>query len=186
MMKIYTITFESNIYQSLVPEDLAVWKSGSLKFDGASKSESWSQPAFRVQNPILKEGDFVGIGPGCLGLRSSAVARLLEILERSGEMLPVNPASLGVSIFNVTECVNCLDHERTKWIYGEESGLPIRIEKYAFVKELIPEATIFKIPELAKAKILAHDGFCDEEDTFFSSVKRYGLTGIRFEEIWSE
>lgn len=185
-MKIYSITFESNVYQGLVPDDLAIWQTDVLKFDGTPKLDHWPQPSFRIHNPKLKQGDFVGVGPGCLGIRSHAQDQLLEWLERSGELLQIEPEILGVSIFNVTECSDCLDHDRVQWVYGEESGKPIRIEKYAFKKDLIPESTIFKIPELAKAKILAHDGFGDFEDTFICAVKEHGFKGIRFEEIWCE
>jgi len=185
-MKIYTITLESNIYQSLVPDDPAIWETNAIKFDGASKLEHWTQPSFRVYNPKLKQGDFVGIGPGCLGIRSRAQKDLLEWLERSGEFLQIIPESLDVSIFNVTECCDCLDHDRVQWVYGEKSGKPIRIEKYAFTKNLIPESTIFKIPEFAKSEILVHDGFGDLEDTFIYAVKEHGLKGIRFDEIWCE
>jgi len=50
---------------------------------------------------------------------------------------------------------------------------------------MVPETPLFKIPELAKAKILTHTGMGDDEDTFIHAVTKHGLKGLRFEQIWT-
>src|ERR1700674_4025583 len=40
-----------------------------------------------------------------------------------------------------------LPQDRTEWEYGETTGKPIRIVRYAFHKDRMSESSIFKIPE---------------------------------------
>jgi len=89
------------------------------------------------------------------------------------------------SLFNVTECINCLDQDKTEWEYGETTGKPIRIVSYAFHKDRMSESSIFKIPETANGEILCYDGARDPEDEFKPYVESHGITGLEFTEIWS-
>jgi hypothetical protein len=67
-------------------------------------------------NPSLERGDFVGIGPEAIGIDINAQEPLLSLLERSGELLSLKPDELNIVCLNVTECFDCLDHERVSWV----------------------------------------------------------------------
>jgi hypothetical protein len=80
---------------------------------------------------------------------------------------------------------NCLDHDKTEWEYGETTGKPIRIVRYAFHEDRMPESSIFKIPETGRSEILCYEGARDPEDEFKPFVERNGITGLKFTELWS-
>ena len=87
---------------------------------------------------------------------------------------------------NVTECINVLDNESTQWVYGQSTGARIRIEQYAFHADRLTETPLFKIPETSRSEILTVEGLKDPDDEFKSRVEKMGLTGLVFEEIWSD
>jgi len=48
----------------------------------------------------------------------------------------------------------------------------------------MPESSIFKIPQTARADILCYEGLKDPVDEFKPTVEKRGLTGIKFRELW--
>ena len=84
---------------------------------------------------------------------------------------------------NVLDCVNCLDEQNTKWVYGKTTHSRIRIKEYHFDASRFSESSLFKIPE--KVEIFTTSGLKDPEDEFKGIVEAEGLQGILFEEVWS-
>src|ERR1700674_1801170 len=78
-----------------------------------------------------------------------------------------------------------LPQDRTEWEYGETTGKPIRIVRYAFHKDRMSESSIFKIPETASGEILCYDGARGPEDEIKPYVESHGITRLEFTEIWS-
>jgi hypothetical protein len=185
-MKVFSLHNLSNTFQSLVSEDDRIWATEAFKFDGLPKADSWVEPEFRVYNLVLKRGDFLRVASGTLGIREPAMQKLQSILERAGELLPISVSGERVWCLNVTECVNCLDHPKVEWLYGQESKRPFRISKFAFRRDMMPESSIFKIPETVRGTVLTHTGLLEEDDDFFLQVTRHKMTGIRFELLYDD
>ena len=187
-MEVFELDFLSDEYQCLVfdgPECEPVFTSGgSLCFDGQTKLP-WHSPPLRIYNPIAKKGDFLSLCPGCLVVRETAMEELRTEFEIAGELLPVQFSGEEGAILNVTTVVNCLDHEQSDWLISKDGVTKLRCRRAVFRRDLIPESTIFKVPELP-ASIFAHTGHGDEEDSFPWKVESLGLTGLRLKSVWSD
>ena len=48
------------------------------------------------------------------------------------------------------------------------------------------ESSIFKIPEVSKTHIFTFSGVKDEEDEFYGLYHKHKLTGLVFEEVYSD
>jgi hypothetical protein len=105
----------------------------------------------------------------------------------AGELLPLFHEGQEYAVFNVTDCVNALDQERTEWHISKSTGTKSRtmIAAYAFKKDRLHRSSIFKIPERF-VDILTWERDQDPEWEFKAAVEQFGLTGITFEEIWDE
>ena len=51
-----------------------------------------------------------------------ASENLRDILEMAGELLPIEYKNEPYSLLNVTEYMDCLNHERTEWVVGKNTG----------------------------------------------------------------
>ena len=115
----------------------------------------------------------------------NATEKLRDILEMAGELLPIEYKNEPHSLLNVTECMDCLDHERTEWVVGKNTGAKIDIQRYAFRVERMPESSVFKIPNRL-ADIYVAEGRFDPEDEFKARVEQNHMKGLLFEEIWCD
>lgn len=183
-MKIYRVSPDVNKFQSFSLEDPNLELSEMLNFDGTpDRAETWVPPAVYIYKPKLKKGNFLSLGSTVsLVVDETALEEIRDLLEMSGELLPLPYKDKLYHVLNVTECVNVLDDHQTQWLY-EKGSLPIK--KYAFHRNRLTEAPLFKIPETCKYEILTFEGLKDADDEFKGRVERLGLTGLIFEEVWS-
>ncbi len=184
-MKIFRVITDVNSFQSLQIEDSAIWNTDRLTFDGITKQISWEPPSVYVLRPKNIRGNFFHLAPGTFVLDHTAHEALRDILERCGELLPLPFENTTLWLFNVLQCLNVLNQERTKWVLGKTTGQRIRIEKYAFHPDRLIEAPVFKIPETSRSEILVYENFGDPEIEFRKRVEDQKLSGLIFEEIWS-
>jgi hypothetical protein len=111
---------------------------------------------------------------------------LLEsVLAQAGQILPLIYQGETFGLLNVTQCVECLDPDRTRWVFGESTGKPIRIARCAFLSSRFPRSSIFKLPQTARSEILCYEGILDSDDEFKAPVEQNEMTGLRFREAWS-
>ncbi len=103
----------------------------------------------------------------------------------AGEILPLPFNGHEYGILNITDCVNCLDDVRSEWVLGKDTGKRIRIERYVFFPDRFSESTLFKIPETRRGQLLTVEGVADPEQEFKPTVEKLGLTGLKFEPLWS-
>lgn len=184
MTKIYEVEPLVDLYQQIVPDDSAVLNSGGIVMDATPARDGWTPPKVRIINEQLKGGDFYGFTPGTLVMREQVASQLLSFLEAAGEVLPLSCSSVPLAMLNVTECLNCLDEEGCEWVYGKSSGKPIRITKYSFREDLLPESTIFKLPRFRKGRIYVSEGRKEPNDEFKYAVEKIGLEGLSFKLVW--
>jgi hypothetical protein len=184
-MKVYRVLPDVNKFQYFMLEDQTLELSDMMTFDGASgKADTWIAPSVCVFKPKHKPGNFLALwGTEAIIVDETATEELRDLLEMSGELLPMPYKDKLYHVLNVTACVNVLDHHKTEWLY-EKGRLPIKT--YAFHKCRFTEAPLFKIPETCKTEILTLEGLKDADDEFKGRVERLGLKGLIFEEVWTD
>jgi len=186
-VRVFRVEADVNTYQYFMLQDQRLLRSEQLRFDGTVIHE-WSPPAVFSYQPQLAYGDFWGFQMWSAALAASPKAiRLLHVLfARAGQLLDLPYQGEHFGLLNVTQCVDCLDPEHTQWILGQETKKPIRIAKYSFVPERLPESSIFKLPQTARSEILCHEGRMSNEDEFRACVEAFALHGLHFRQIWTE
>jgi len=184
-MKIYKVSFDSEHYQQFLPDDQAIWNTDQLRFECKKKAAHWNPPKVYVDNPVLQKGNFYGLAPGTIVVDSYAIEKLHTLLRMAGELLPLHHGGEEYSILNVTECVNALDEDRTEWTMGRRTGAKLMIAAYAFKKDRLHQSSIFKLPERL-VDLLVWERCNDPESEFKAAVEQFGLTGLKFDEVWDE
>jgi hypothetical protein len=175
-----------NNYQTVLPSEEGIWATGLLTFDCDLKGQNWTPPAVYVLNPKRTLGNFFHLCPGALVFDGVALDRLRDLIEMSGEILPLAFGKSTLYVVNVTECVNALDDEKTGWVIADETGSRIGIQSHAFHAGRLTESPLFKIPETSRAEIYTVAGRMDSDDEFKGRVEQCGLKGLIFEEVWSD
>jgi hypothetical protein len=118
--------------------------------------------------------------PWCLHnvlvVRDRALSWLLPVLQRYGEILPLQ-CDEPVSLFNATTIVDALDEERST-IARFDSGEVLAIERHVFGPDAIGGVEIFKLPGRGSNIYL--------QETVVRQAGELGLVGLAFEMVWSD
>ena len=154
-----------------------------LNMDGTPKFKNWSPPSVYIYRPKHQKGDFYNTSSGSLISNPGATEILRPQYKAAGELLPLPYKQEIYTILNVTACINCLDQERTKWIYSKATNTRLMIEKYAFHSDRFT-SNIFKIPETCMSEVLVVEGLKSTKDEFRYIVESNRLRGLIFEKIW--
>jgi hypothetical protein len=168
------------------PRHKELVKTSLSRGRGTSWAEIWVAPDLHAEGPPLPIGNFAHLWDlGDFAIDDRACEVLKPILESVCEFHPYLPYE-GKSFhwMNVMETVDCLDEEKTKWRIGKSSGKRFAIEKYQFSPGRFTKSTLFRLPKDSALLALAETP--DPKSEFKSIVERQELTGLKFEEIWSE
>jgi hypothetical protein len=124
------------------------------------------------------EADFPWYGSHLLFMRPRAVEVLRPILIRSAEILPVKDEdSAELYAINATNVVDALDEARSELKHFKD-GEVMRVIRHEFRPEVIVDLDMFRIVQFRASDIFVSQAFVD-------TVENRGLTGIRFEAVWS-
>jgi hypothetical protein len=141
-------------------------------------------PMFEAK-PQRRLGNFAHCWDGGLIIDTHASNVLKPILEKCAELLPLQRyKGENYHLLNILKHLDCLDVERTKWRIGRKHGKRIGIDEYQFVPSQLTDSTIFRIPKVDGLFTVVGPRGNDIE--FKTVVEREGLTGLNFEQIWSE
>ena len=184
-MKIYKVECDVNTYQSLYPEDDDVYNSETLFFGGTPKASDWKPPKMYCDRPLLKRPDFWYIGPGVIVAGASAMDAVRTPFEMAGELLELPYDNEILTVLNVTECINALDHDASEWLMTAD-GQRAAPTRFAFHGNRIGESSLFKIPETRFAYVFCAEREADPEIEFKAAVEHHQLKGLVFEEVWSD
>lgn len=180
-MKVYELYPLSNDFQLLTYKNQRDSAKLIDLFDGSSISATWTPIELQVlteeRNQCRPVGDFPCNLCSALVLSSRAVGALRDLLESSGELLPVVAERGTYSLFNVTRVVDALDKVKSEFVYFT-SGRIMRAKKYAFIEDSLRDVAIFKLPEFRKGRVFVNDVFVDR-------VGEAGLLGFGFDELWN-
>jgi hypothetical protein len=179
-MNIYFLRADVNNYKSIIYTDDDDIIEFNRRFNGAPLKKTWtSQYMFRfARNPrILIKGDTPGLSTHIPVFSSRAVTAVMDLLQDSGELLPIVCDDEYYSIFNVTRVVDALDEPKSKLRLFSD-GKIMDIDRHAFFPEKLKGIHIFKIPQSVLMDVFI-------TDTFVDIVKTAGLKGFEFRPVWS-
>ena len=186
MMKVFKLAPDF-AFQTFHTSDPNNSRDGEEEYllDGKSKLSTWKPLPIFEADPGLELGNFAYCWDGGFVVDTSAAEVLKPILEQCAELLPLKGyKSRAYHLLNVLNCPDCLDEQRTKWRVGKKNKTRFAIEEYAFMPEKLPDSTLFRIPKnVALFTVVDHPNSSAE---FKKIVEREGLTGLKFDEVWSE
>lgn len=185
-MKVYDIDFEVNDYQSLYFSDRTLLNglvtNPMLNFHGKPLSAIWKPIDVFVYRPKLKVPHLYAFEQvGTMIADEQASEELCTFFEMAGEILPVKCGNRELGLINITECINCLDHERTEW-FKLPDGTPVNVERFVFHKNLFSASSLFKIPESIGMLTVEDTG--DPECEFKAACEALGYEGLWFRLLW--
>lgn len=183
MFRVFRLRNDVSRYQYLLAADADA--DVQLYMDCRPRLATWTPPPVFVYQPLLEAGDFYQFGGAAPIASPRATEALRGFFEEAGELLPLPHAGTEYTLLNVTECINCLDHERSAWLLTQD-GERVYPTRYVFHPDRFSESALFKIPETHRGEVLVVEGLRDPEDEFRAVVERAGLKGLRFEELWTE
>lgn len=173
-MTVYEVKCDLNRYKSLLfDETIVEYKHPLLKFDGVSVADAWAPPGVWCSAPKKKAGDFWGIGScGVPAVTRAAYPHIQTHAEMGGEVLPLTFEGVELLILNVTEVVNCLDHEKCKW-HDDGGSKRLNTEAgYHFRPERFSESSLFRLPETCRSTRI----YCVERSSDVRSGKIWLFT----------
>jgi hypothetical protein len=160
-----------------------------LTFTGVPKSD-WVPPKMKSYHPMREVPDFWSLDVCCgafaVSEKAMKVDELERLLIRAGQLLPLPYKNETMTIFNILECVDCVDENKTEFRPSASSPMGKRSERPFFVADDLPESSLFKIPyDPTKIYTWEQDGD-NPEDEFKACVELNKLKGLKFELIWTE
>jgi hypothetical protein len=178
----------TRIYQPTVSENyewaLPVFDNANitiLETFGRPLSHDWLPIPFKLltkdeHGNARREADMPWIGAHAIALKPRAVSVLGEFCCRTGELLPLLCKEAELVAWNVTETIDALDEGRSE-LTRFSSGRIMLVDRFEFRAELVQNATAFRIPQLRTSIFVGSE--------FVERAEEAGLTGTRFEEVWS-
>jgi hypothetical protein len=174
-------------FQYFLLEDASA--ADAYDFDGRPLSHIWRPPAVFSYQPRLPEPDFWSLGLGAFGtvfaVSPEALDRpdLRQYLASVGELLPLPYEGRDFAVWNITECIDALDHDASEWLRYDD-GERFRVETPRFRLDRIGW-NVFKVPEIPSSIFAWTDDGTDRQQLFRYLVDDERLTGIVFSEIYS-
>lgn len=183
-MKVYRINNNVNHYQYFLAEQ----EEDELKLmmDCTSKEHNWNPPPVFIFRPKLRAGDFYNFSSDILISSPKATEALRTHFEMAGELLPLPYKGQIYTLLNVTMCIDCLDQERTEWLWDKVTNTKVLPKKYVFHKDRFTGSRIFKLPETCRGEILIVDMEQGGDEEFRGAVALAKLQGLVFEELWND
>ena len=191
-MKIYRIKADFDL-QSFFPFDPKLESSGDdlVRADialgrGVRKLSTWRPLPLFVEKPERQKGNFAHLwGFEDFAIDSRACEILRPILEQTCELLPFLPYE-GHQYYrvNILNTVDCLNQEKTKWRMRPNGKRSNGIEEFQFDLTRVGHHSLFKLPK--RTGLLTTSGLETGGPEFKSLIEGAGLTGLKFEEVWSE
>jgi hypothetical protein len=156
-----------------------------LTFDGRLRATSWKpiqmrRIKFNENGQFLRPCDFPsGSGGGNLFMSHAAREKLGPYLEGYGEFLPLSCDEGNFWIFHVTHLVDALDENASDLLRAsDDHGRVLMINRHVFRPEKLTADLIFKLPQ-SRGR-----GAFYVTEPFVNLIRRLGLTGLKFRQVW--
>jgi hypothetical protein len=149
------------------------------RFDGSPMKRPWTDVRIGwVPESRSPKGDFVHLMLDLPVFSLRAIEALGDLLQGYGEILPTSCEGEQLFFFNVTNVIDALDESNSEVIRFHGRPEIMRIARYAFFKERLTGAPIFKIPQFLTGRVFVTDPFVER-------VKSTELKGFGFPRLWS-
>jgi hypothetical protein len=175
-MKVYVLGADSDHYESLLMPGGGLYEF-ARRFNGRPMKKLGNDPKIKKDPRRLPKGDFPSLIPGVPIFSRRAVEALRDLLEETGEILPVTIGRDQYFILNVTHVVDALD-EPNSTLSRFADGRVFYIDHYSFLLEKLLGLFIFKIPQMIVGDVYVTDAFVER-------VHSAGLKGFWFPAVWS-
>jgi hypothetical protein len=154
------------------------WANYAL--DNGRLTPHWGKVSLKKDPEKHPQGNFASCWRGGYRFLMDARARsiLAPMLDQDFEILPIE-SFRGVEYYfvNVLKKVDCVDRQRMIWKNG-------RIFEYQFFPEKLTDSTLFSVR--GAGGLFTVVGLPGAEVEFKTLVEQAGLTGLKFEEVWSD
>jgi hypothetical protein len=150
-------------------------------FDGAARGKEWKPILVRRvradDTQDMRESDFPWLGSWALVMRKDAVDALRDILEESGEILPLQTED-GVELFVLNaQVADAFDEANSDIMRLPSTNRIMLVKKPVFFENAIKGLDLFRLPHRASSTYVS--------DRFVKRVKEAGLRGLTFKKVWS-
>ena len=183
-MKVFRILPDGNNYQYFLTEKEEDGRK--LITNCQPRLATWNPPTVYVYEPLHRKGDFFQFSRSVLISNTRATEALRSFYEMAGELLPLPYHGEVYTLLNVTECINCLDEEKSEWEYYEGTEVKHLLKRYVFHPNRFSASALFKIPQTYGIELYAVEGSGEVEEEFREVVKKNHLQGLIFQELWSD
>ena len=178
-MKIYQL-WTDRTYRAFETKDKNGYKAFMFSGQPIENWESVELYPSKHYTEIGKEiGDVYSIEISSVVVNEKCFNVLSSYLQGNAQILPAQSASQRLYVLNVTTVIDCLDREKSKIKLFKSSGRIMRIEEYAFHRELLDNVFIFKIPE----EVFTHPYVTED---FKELIEQNGIKGFKFICVWQD
>ncbi|MGA3081903.1 MAG: YwqG family protein [Terracidiphilus sp.] len=183
-MKVFRVDTNADYQAFYLSNDDSDFWSDYLR-DKCRLAPHWGQVSLKKDPEKCPQGNFAECwrGGGNFLMDAYAHSILMPILDQDIEILPIEPFR-GVAYYfvNVLKVVDCLDRERTN-LRGT-GRVPFGNPIYQFFPEKLTDSTLFRAKGVSPLFTVV--GRPGAEVEFKTVVEQAGLTGLKFEEVWSD
>ena len=182
-MKVFLVRTDSDHYQYF--QTARDEEYTRLMSKGEPLGASWSPPEVYIPYPRHPQSDFYSSSRSVLIVDARAIAVLRPFFEQAGEILPLPYRGVEYSFINVTVRADPLDMDKT---YPDKDNRPLFHEThFVFRPDQFPTSVLFKMPRLdGGSTIYLWEGGRPADQEFRAVYERAGLTGLVFQELWSD
>lgn len=178
-MKLYQL-WSDHTYRAFETKEKDEYKFFS--FRGAPISE-WTDvilyPSMHRTEIGKEVGDVLPVDISAVVVNERCFNIIKPYIQDAVQVLSAKSKKQKLFVLNVTAVRDCLDYENSKLKRFSSSGRIMRIEKYAFRREMLSNAFIFKIPE----EVHTHPYVTDD---FKNLIEQNGIKGFKFVLVWQD
>lgn len=151
---------------------------------GLPLAHDWKPIKVRRGHPTsnkkqAKDADFPWYGGGAhMVLRRRAVEALRPLLDKYGELLPLNDEDgVELYLFNCLNVIDALDTAKSEITYFDDGIKVMWIDRYALRPDVVGDHAMFRLTHGGLSNIYVSQVFVD-------AVRKAKLVGLKFREIW--
>lgn len=122
-------------------------------------------------------GDVYHFTPGTAIVNEKTYHILEPFIHNCVQVLPAIVKSQKVYVLNFITVIDCLNRENSQLIFFSNSNRIMEIEKFAFNKEMLTDAIVFKIPEEIQSPPLV-------TEEFKILIEQNEIKGFKFVQVW--
>lgn len=122
-------------------------------------------------------GDVYPVEISAVVINEKCYRLIKPYIKDSVQVLQAKSKSEQLYVLNVTRVIDCLDKDNAVLKFFPSSGRIMKVEKYAFYKDMLKGAFIFKIPE----EVYTHPYVTEE---FKTIIEQNDIKGFKFIPVW--